>query len=513
MIQKIPSRRSILEKRKKKNIFLGLALICFISALFLGFMNYLTAQKQTCVFPNDLKIGQIPVGGLTPTTAQAKINQIYKSPITLLVGDSTIAFFPEDFIDQNNLDLVMEKVSQPCAQFTPWNKFWKSIWNKQVEGFESENLDIEIDEESLHQYINNQIINRYTEAALPALALPGTTQFTTGKSGTTIDVDALLASLKEEIQIPEGKVIEIPFIAINNDAPDISQIDYLLNDQIRNANFDGIVEVYLKNLNSGDILQFATQNGNTVPADIAFTAASTMKIPIMVSSLKREGWPIDDLVSGWLERMIIYSENDPADRLMERVNPVRGPLVVTDDLQELGLQNSFISGYFYLGAPLLEMVSTPSNSRTDINLNPDLYNQTTTSDIGNLLSEIYDCALNGNGKLVQNSAHALDAEKCNLMIEILSQNQIGALIEAGLPESTQIAHKHGWSEESDGLLHTVSDVAIIFGPESDFVLSIFVYSPNQLLFDDANYLIAKLAQTAFNGLNPNHQLTWLFSEN
>jgi len=513
MIQKIPSRRSILEKRKKKSIFLGLALICFISAFFLGFLNYRIAQKQTCIFPNDLKIGPIDVGGLTPKTAREKIDQIYENPITLMVEDTTIVFFPEDFFDQGILDLVLEKVSQPCSQFTPWNKFWKSIWNKQVEGFESVNLDFEIDEEGLHQYINNQIINRYTEPASPALALPGTTQFSTGKNGTSIDGDALLALLKEEIQKPEGKVIEIPFIAINNEAPDISQIDYLLNDQIKNANFDGIVEIYLKNLNSGEYLQFATQNGNIVPADIAFTAASTMKIPIMVSSLKREGWPIDDLVSGWLERMIIYSENDPADRLMERINPVRGPLVVTDDLQELGLQNTFISGYFFLGAPLLEIVSTSSNTRTDLNLDPDQYNQTTTSDVGNLLSEIYDCAMNNNGKLVQNSTQTLNAEKCKLMIEILSQNQIGALIEAGLPESTQIAHKHGWSEESDGLLHTVSDVAIIFGPESDFVLSIFVYSPNQLFFDDANYLIAKLAQTAFNGLNPNHQLTWLFSEN
>ena len=502
-----------MEKRKKKNIFLGLSVLCFTCAFFLGFLNYRESQKQICVFPDDLKIGLIPVGRLTPTTAQEKIYQIYKSPITLKIENATIAFYPEDYFDQNNLDLALEKVSQPCLQLTPWNKFWNYIWNKQVEGFESITLEIDVDEEGIHQYISDQIINRYTEPSFPALALPGTTQFSTGKNGNSIENDLLAASLIEEIRKPEDKVIEIPLIVIRNEAPDISQIEYLLNDQIKNANFDGIVEIYLKNLNSGDFIQFATQNGSTVPADIAFTAASTMKIPIMVSSLKREGWPIDDLVSGWLERMIIYSENDPADRLMERINPVRGPLVVTDDLQELGLQNTFISGYFFLGAPLLDVVSTPSNTRSDINLDPDLYNQTTTSDIGNLLSETYDCAMHENGKLVQNSVQTLDAEKCKLMIGILSQNQIGALIEAGLPESTQIAHKHGWSEESDGLLHTVSDVAIIFGPEYDFVLSIFVYSPNQLFFDDANYLIAKLAQTAFNGINPNHQLTWLFSEN
>ena len=101
-------------------------------------------------------------------------------------------------------------------------------------------------------------------------------------------------------------------------------------------------------------------------------------------------------------------------------------------------------------------------------------------------------------------------QECQMMIDILSQNQIGALIEAGLPEGTQIAHKHGWSEEQDGLLHTVSDAAIVFGPEKDFVFTIFVYSSNQLLFDEANFLIAKLAQAAFNGLNPNNQIPWIF---
>ena len=502
-----------MERKNSKPFFLGLSLLFIIFASVLGIYKFNESQELLCLFPSDFEIDSIPVGGLTPTLAREKVLQIYESPITLKIQEASILLSPKDFISSHNIDLVVETASQPCTQLTSWEKYWTFIWNKQISGFESSPIILEIDDSKLKNFVDEQIINRYIEQPIPSFALPGTTQFTIGKPGTSIDIDLLVDSISQAIQEQDEKLVEIPVEESDFGGPSVDQIAYLLQNQIQKSNFAGVVEIYLKNLTNGETIHFASQNGNSVNPDIAFTAASTMKIPIMIASLKRESYPVDDLVLGWMNRMIIYSENDPADRLMERINPISGPLVVSEDLRELGLQNTFISGYFYLGAPLLAVVDTPSNTRSDINLDPDLYNQTTTSDIGNLLADVYDCANNGTGKLIDISNGGINSEKCKLMIDVLSQNQIGALIEAGLPESSQIAHKHGWSEESDGLLHTVSDVAIIFAPENDFIFTVFVYSPNQLFFDDANYLIAQLAQIAFNGLNPHNQLTWLFTKN
>jgi hypothetical protein len=45
-----------------------------------------------------------------------------------------------------------------------------------------------------------------------------------------------------------------------------------------------------------------------------------------------------------LESMIELSANDPADTLMKSVmDPQLGPLEVTSDLQELGMQNTFLT--------------------------------------------------------------------------------------------------------------------------------------------------------------------------
>ncbi len=55
------------------------------------------------------------------------------------------------------------------------------------------------------------------------------------------------------------------------------------------------------------------------------------------------------------------------------VGSVRAPLIVTEEMHKLGLENSFLAGYFYLGAPLLDLVKTAANQRSDINLKPDIY--------------------------------------------------------------------------------------------------------------------------------------------
>ena len=105
-----------------------------------------------------------------------------------------------------------------------------------------------------------------------------------------------------------------------------------------------------------------------------------------------------DEVTQLIQLMIERSENDPADRLMETViDKNLGPLEVTKDMQALGLPSTFLAGYFYPGAPLLQRIQTPANQRTDIATGPDSYNQTTPVEMGQLLADLYFCAEDGEG--------------------------------------------------------------------------------------------------------------------
>jgi len=259
-------------------------------------------------------------------------------------------------------------------------------------------------------------------------------------------------------------------------------LEIFLKQTIANTGFDGIVEVYLQQPNSGDLMHFAVDNGADIPVDIAFSAASTIKIPIMVSILRRTSEPTPEEVKLLLERMIEFSENPPADALMQSVmDEVSAPLQVTSDMQDgLGLKNTFLAGYFYFGANLLKLYDTPANTRTDIDLDPDIYNQTTASDMGTLMTGIYKCSKGQESILTQAFPDEISQSECQYMLDILAKNKIGVLSEAGVPDGTRVSHKHGWTEEADGYLHTVSDVGIVFSPEADYVFAVYLYDYNQL---------------------------------
>jgi hypothetical protein len=87
------------------------------------------------------------------------------------------------------------------------------------------------------------------------------------------------------------------------------------------------------------------------------------------------------------------------------------------------------------------------------------------------------------------------------MIDFLAEDRIGKLLEAGLPEGTRIAHKHGWVTDVDGVIRNYSDAGLIYTPGGDFVLSVYAYHPVQILDDTANVLFARLASTAYNYYN------------
>lgn len=92
-------------------------------------------------------------------------------------------------------------------------------------------------------------------------------------------------------------------------------------------------------------------------------------------------------------------------------------------------------------------------------------------------------------------------EECQTMIDYLSRNQIAVLLEAGAPDGTKIAHKHGWVSDIFAVIRTIGDAGIVYTPGGNYVLVIFVYHPEQLIWDQASVLVADLAQAVYNYYN------------
>jgi beta-lactamase class A len=194
----------------------------------------------------------------------------------------------------------------------------------------------------------------------------------------------------------------------------------------------------------------------------------------------------------------ITSSNDSADFLMQKLDPSTGPLIVTQDLFNLGLKNTFIAGYFKLGSRLLKSFSSQANQRSDIRTDLDPYNQTTPEDMALLMEDLYQCT-QGGGTLLMIYPDKLTPEKCNQMIDHLSRDNLGVFIQGGVPEGTKVAHKHGWDP---GIYHTYGDVAIVYTPGGNYVLTIFLWQNNWLDWDTGSKTISDISKAVYNYFNP-----------
>lgn len=481
----------------------SLALI-IIAALLLV-QQVISYSRIRAMLPPGMIIAGIPAGGLSQQQAADRLIQAYGVPVELHYGNAVIQIKPSVVGFEIDLQAMLAAADLQRRNQPFWNAFWDYLWNRLAAPSEVP-LRSRISEDRLRSFLTQEVALRYDQ--LPSLPLPvaGTVNFDKGEPGKELDIDRAVQLIEDALRSPNSRVVNLSFNIINPPRPTIQNLEILLRQIISVSEFDGITELYLLDLQTSQEIHFAYQQGRDLKPDIAFTAASTMKIPIMVSVFRRESEPTPPDVTSLLELMIERSENDAADQLMKLVmDPNLGPLQVAADLKSLGLINTFLAGYFYPGAPLLERIKTPANLRTDTNTQPDDYNQTTPLDMAMLLDDLYQCADSGGGTFAAVFPGQISQNECRTMLTYLSRNRIGVLIQAGLPEGTQIANKHGWITENDGLLHTIGDVAIVYSPGGNYILTIFLNNRQQLVFDPANQLVANLSRAVYNYFNPSTQ--------
>lgn len=447
-------------------------------------------------------IAGVHVGGLDQSRAAERLLQTYTAvPVEVRYREAVIQIKPAVIGFELDMQAMMAAADLERIQQPFWSGFWDFLWNR-LPTPNAVPLRAVYSEDRLRAYLQDEIAVRYDQSAVAAIPVAGSASFQAGQSGTVLDIDRAVILIDSALRSPTSRVVNLSFNKITPPRPTIRNLEILLRQIVELSGFDGTIELYVNDLRSGQEIHFAYREGQLVPPDIAFTAASTMKIPIMVSTFRRAEEPTPDDVLALLESMIERSENDPADRLMEAVMDRNlGPLQVTEDLQALGFKNTFLAGYFYPGAPLLRRIQTPANQRTDLNASPDPYNQTTAVEMSLLLEDIYRCAENGGGTFQAVFGDQISQNECRMMIDLLVKNKIAVLLQAGLPEGTRIAHKQGWIIENDGLMHTIGNTGLVYTPGGNYVITVFMQHPVQLLFEPANLMVAELSQAVYNYYN------------
>ncbi|RLD07466.1 MAG: hypothetical protein DRI65_04605 [Chloroflexota bacterium] len=479
-----------------------LAVFFLIAAVIFSTLQFVRFSRLRTTYPDGMTIAEVPVGGLDRQGAAQRLLEAYSLPVELLYDDQAILFEPSICGFDLDLESMLAAADLERTKQSFWVGFWDYLWGRQISNL-SIPLRATYSESRLRTYLVDEIASRYDKPPSPAIPQPGTVNFISGTFGTELDLDTAVLLIDTAMQSINNRTVNLPRRQSSPPRPSLQNLETLLKQTIDLSGFDGITGLYLLNVSTLEEVHFAYQEGYEISTnpDLAFTTASIVKIPIMTSIFRRINEDEDAETINLLQKMIIESGNAPADWVMERViHTSLAPLEITADMQSLGLENTFLAGEFKDYAPLLRVFKTPANQRVDFTTDPDQYNQSTTSDIGMLLEDIYLCADNGQGTFKAVFGDEITQTECQMMIDYLSQNKMPSLLEAGIPDVTEVAHKHGWVTYN-GIMQTLGDAGIIFSPGGDYILVIFLYHPEQLIWDNASFLVGQLSSAIYNFYN------------
>ena len=473
-----------------------------LAALVLGAVELTRYSRVRANFPSGMKIAGVPVGGVDRQEAAQRLLATYTVPVELYYDESPIQMNPALVDFQLQLDDMLAAADLQRAQQPFWVGYWDYLWGRASSPQEIP-LRSSYSETRLRNFLEGEIAQRYDQPPVAAQPVVGTVNFQAGIPGTALDIDGSVLLIENALRSLSRRKVNLPLQRTDPSRPAFQNLQVLLKQTIDLSGLDGLAGVYLLDLQTAQELHFAYQEGEDLPVhpDVAYTASSIIKVPIMTSVYRRLGDNPDAETTKLMEDMITKSGNETADWLMDRViDPDRAPLVVSEDMNELGLENTYMAGYFSFGSPLLALIQTPANQRVDVNTDPDPYSQTTPSDIGMLLEDIYQCAQTGGSALSAAFPGDITQDECQTMINLLVNNKLPSLLTGGIPEGTRIAHKHGWVS-TNGIINTIGDAGIIYTPGGNYVMVVFLHHPVQLVWDPASSLIADLSQAVYNYYN------------
>jgi beta-lactamase class A len=246
----------------------------------------------------------------------------------------------------------------------------------------------------------------------------------------------------------------------------------------------------VKDLKTGDELM--------INAEVAYSGLSVLKIAVLEEAYRSLDQPPDMETRKLISETMTESGNFTANLLLRDVvadgNTYEAVERLTASMDRLGLSNTFMAAP-YDEKDLGVTITTTANTRTDISAEPDPFIQTTPLDIGLFLEMIYQCS-HGGGALRLTYPDGVTSDECRAMIEWMSQNPIDSLIEAGVPDEVEVAHKHGW------ISNTHADAGLAFTPGGDYVLVIFLHRPEWLQWEESAALITDISTATYRYFNP-----------
>jgi len=500
-VQRTSSQRNVIPVLE----ITGLLMILIATILLMTQLSSFSKERQN--LPAGLEMGGVPVSGLSRSEAQAFVEQVYGAPVIVMYRDQPIQLDPNEIGLRVNSEAMLSHADEQRTEGNFWAGFWDYLWNR-PEQSTSVDLDMEYSEDLLRAWVAD-VAARYDGPPQPAQPVLQTLSFEDGQPGYTLDQEQAVQDIDAALHKPDNRVVELAIQEEEAPRPGMDTLKALLVDYLLSEQFDGVASVHVIDLQNGEEMHLEVDlrqgSASYLNCEVAYASTSTMKIAIMTEFFRYLDWtptPGSDALKILTETMI-QSGNISANFMLQDIgfgDVYQGASKVRNSVQYLGLENTFIVAP-YDDEEDPEYFSTPAReaarSGTCVDTKADPYMQTTVADLAMLLDMIHQCAMHNGGGLIAAYPDEITHEECQMMLDLMAQNEEGRLILAGVPEDVEVAHKHGWTYDTHG------DAGIVLSPGGDYVLTIFLWADVQWLDVQISFpIIEGISQATFNYFNP-----------
>lgn len=460
-------------RRGAPRLFFGsLFLILIALALFVGELLAFTQREDR--LPAGISVAQVRVGNEREDRAGAMIEQAYAEPVVLYYRDNPIVLNPDTVGFRVNVDAMLaDATASGEAGGGFWERFMRYLFGQ--EDTSAQNIPLVADyQTSIVRRELEDIAARYNQQGGRAGYDVQSLRVFSGDDGFQLNMDAALAAVDSALRRPDNRIVELPIAPAPFSQPSLDLLQDLIIAYLDQQGFiyDGqstVASVYIQDLTTGEEI--------SILGDVAFTAASVVKVPILVDFFRElDATPTQD--EAWLmANSLLCSRNSSSNLIMRAFlgagDQFDGIASVTDTARYAGAVNTYLNAPLVEGFANQELGSIPApatSPNANFDTNPDPFNQTTAEDIGTLFAMIYDCANHGSGLMTAYPNGEFTPRECQQMLELMSANDLQRLLQGGIPQGVRIAHKNGWLDE------TVGDAGIVFPPNGrDYVIAVFLW--------------------------------------
>ncbi|MBK8025895.1 MAG: serine hydrolase [Chloroflexi bacterium] len=478
-------------------VFSWLFIALSVGLLLLELVRFSQTAER---FAADVTVAQIPVGGLTNTDAASLLERTYASPITLWYQESPIIMDPTALgFRLNRDDMLAQARTGGDSQGAFWSRFFNYLTGQQAQATLDVPLSADFQRNALRQFVE-EIARRYDRPPGAAGYDVATLTFRPGSPGYEMNIEEAEAVIETALYDPTQREIVLPVTSTDGSRIGIETLRELIVAYLDSQGFvfDGqstVASVFILDLETGDEL--------SINSDVAFSAASTIKVGILIDYFRELLFAPSDDEAFLMAQSLLCSNNSSSNLIMQIIGQddlFAGIASVTETLQATGARNTYISAPLYLGGDqVLGSIAAPATQpNTSFNTGADPFNQTTTEDLGTVFNMIYDCAKYGSGLMVAFPEGDFNQSECSQMLELMSANDLERLLQGGIPEDARISHKNGWLENVHG------DAGIVMPPNgNDYVIAVYVWENAEFFsFTRAWPLIEGVSRAAWNYFSP-----------